>query len=350
MASETAAIAEGEWHPAGSSRSVPCRLVEDGERLVVCDQTQSELAGGSLSSLEISARVGRIPRRITFPDGSLFETGENDAVDRFLARAGRGRQGIIHWLEQFHPRLIAFVATTILLGALVYRIALPALVEVAVAVTPPIVPQIMSASTLETMDRTVLGPSKLNEALRGRVLDGFRRIAALSQGGEAAYALNFREGGPVGPNAFALPDGTLILTDELVELAGGDIEMIVGVLAHEIGHVEHKHSLRQFYRAAGVAGLVMLIAGDIGSGAEDVLVQGSGLLALSYSRAAEAEADRHSVALMIRAGFDPTAIARFFELLETKLHDRSETSIFSTHPGTSERRKAILEIAAERKD
>ncbi|MCG5479825.1 MAG: metalloprotease, partial [Ensifer alkalisoli] len=66
MASETAAIAEGEWHPAGSSRSVPCRLVEDGERLVVCDQTQSELAGGSLSSLEISARVGRIPRRITF--------------------------------------------------------------------------------------------------------------------------------------------------------------------------------------------------------------------------------------------------------------------------------------------
>ncbi|ASY61790.1 Zn-dependent protease with chaperone function [Sinorhizobium sojae CCBAU 05684] len=351
MASEAASIAQGEWHPAGSSRSVPCRLVEDGGRLVVRDDARAELAGGSLSLVEISARVGRIPRRITFPDGSLFETGENDAVDRFLARKGRGRQGIVHWLEQFHPRLIAFVAATILLGVLVYRVALPALVELAVAVTPPIVPQIMSASTLETMDRTVLGPSKLDETIRSQILEGFRRIAAHSQGGEAAYTLNFREGGPVGPNAFALPDGTLILTDELVELAGGDTEMIVGVLAHEIGHVEHEHSLRQIYRAAGIAGLIMLFAGDIGSGAEDVLVQGSGLLALSYSRAAEAEADRHSVALMMRAGFDPTAIARFFELLETKLHDSSDTSIFSTHPGTPERRKAILDlVAAERRD
>lgn len=330
---------------------MPCRLVEDGGRLVVCDDARAELAGGSLSSVEISARVGRIPRRITFPDGSLFETRENDAIDRFLAHKGRGREGIVHRLERFHPRLIAFVAATILLGVLVYRVALPALVEVAVAVTPPILPQIMSASTLQTMDQTVLGPSKLEEALRGRILDGFRRIAALSEGGEAAYTLNFREGGPVGPNAFALPDGTLILTDELVDLADGDTEMIVGVLAHEIGHVEHKHSLRQIYRAAGVAALIMLIAGDIGSGAEDVLVQGGGLLALSYSRAAEAEADRHSVELMIRAGLDPTAIARFFELLEAKLHDRSKTSIFSTHPGTPERRKAIMDlIAATRRD
>jgi Zn-dependent protease with chaperone function len=315
--------------------------------MVVCDQTGDELAGGGLSSVEVSARVGCIPRHITFPDGSLFETGDNNAVDRFLARKGRGSTGIIHRLEQFHPRLIAFVAATILLGVLIYRFALPALVEVAVAVTPPIVPHIMSASTLETMDQTLLGESKLDETRRGRILDGFRRLAALSEGGEAAYTLNFREGGPVGPNAFALPDGTLILTDELVELAGDDTEMIVGVLAHEIGHVEHKHSLRQIYRAAGVAALIMLIGGDIGSGTEDVLVQGGGLLALSYSRSAEAEADRHSVELMMKAGLDPTAIARFFELLETKLQDHSETSIFSTHPGTPERRKAILDLIAE---
>ena len=41
-------------------------------------------------------------------------------------------------------------------------------------------------------------------------------------------------------------------------------EMIVGVLAHEIGHVELEHSLRQIYRVAGMAGLIMLIAGDVG--------------------------------------------------------------------------------------
>jgi predicted Zn-dependent protease len=50
---------------------------------------------------------------------------------------------------------------------------------------------------------------------------------------------------------------------------------------------------------------------------------------------------------MMKAGLDPTAIARFFELLEAKLDDHSETSIFSTHPGTPERHKAILDLIAE---
>ncbi len=306
-------------------------------------ESGGELAGGILHSIEISPRVGRIPRRVTFPDGSLFETEDNDAVDRFLAGKGRAREGAVHRLERFHPRLIAFVAAAILLGALIYRSALPLLVEVAIAVTPPVVPNIMSASALETMDRTLLDKSKLDEARRNRIVEGFRRIASQSARGEAGYTLHFRGGGALGPNAFALPDGTLILTDELVELAGEDTEMILGVLAHEIGHVEHNHSLRQIYRAAGVTALIMLVAGDIGSGVEEVLVQGGGLLALSYSRSAEAEADRHSVELMMKAGFDPTAIARFFELLETKLDDRGGASIFSTHPSTPERRKVILD-------
>ncbi|MBB4184056.1 Zn-dependent protease with chaperone function [Sinorhizobium terangae] len=347
MASDNPIIALGEWHPAGSSRSVPSRLAEAGERLTVHDDAGAELSNGKLSAVEISPRVGAVPRRITFPDGSLFETSDNAAIDRFLTRKGRGREGIIHRMERFHPRLIAFVAAAILLGTLIYRLALPALVEVAVAVTPPVVPRIMSSSTLEALDRTVLGDSELDEARRGRILEGFRAIAAFSGRGKEDFTLNFRKGGAIGPNAFALPDGTLILTDELVELAGNDTEMIVGVLAHEIGHVELKHSLRQIYRAAGVAALIMLIAGDIGSGAEDVLVQGGGLLSLSYSRSAEAAADRHSVELMSKAGRDPTAIARFFQLIEMKLEDHSETSLFSTHPGTPERRKAILDLAAE---
>ena len=93
-----------------------------------------------------------------------------------------------------------------------------------------------------------------------------------------------------------------MVTDELIELAGDDTEVIVGVLAHEIGHVELEHSLRQIYRAAGVAGLIMMIGGDIGSGTEDLLVQGAGILSLSYSRGAESAADRHSVELMQKAG------------------------------------------------
>jgi Zn-dependent protease with chaperone function len=303
------------------------------------------LATAGSGRLDISARVGSIPRRLTFPDGSVFETWDNDGIDRHLVGKGRGGAGIVHWLEQFRLRLVIIVLLAFALGAAVYRWGVPALVEVAILTTPPIVPQLMAQGTLETLDRTAFSPTKLPEARRREIADGFARIAAQSPRGASAYTLNFRDGGLIGPNAFALPDGTLVITDELVTLAGGDTEMIVGVLAHEIGHVELEHSLRQFYRAAGMTGLIMLIAGDVGSSVEDVLVQGGGLLALSYSRAAEAAADRRSVELMAKAGYSPTAIARFFTLIEEKLGDRSGTSILSTHPGTPERKKEITDYA-----
>lgn len=347
MASDENTVCGGDWHPRDSSRSVPSRLIaRDGQVWAVADDGV-ELASAVFSQLDISPRIGSIPRRIEFPDGSLFETTDNAAIDGLHVANGRKRAGFIHGLERFHPSLLAFVVAVFLLSGLVYRYALPVLVEVAVAVTPPVVPRLMSASTLETLDHTVLGETKLDDAKRRAVSDGFARIALKSARGPSAYTLNFREGGTIGPNAFALPDGTLIITDELVGLADGDTEMLIGVLAHEIGHVELEHSLRQIYRAAGMAGLIMLIAGDIGDSVEDLLVQGSGLLALSYSRDAEAAADRHSVELMQKAGYDPTALARFFEVIEKEIGDTSDASILSTHPGTPGRRKAIREYGGE---
>ncbi|MGK6314042.1 M48 family metallopeptidase [Neorhizobium sp. DT-125] len=349
MASDDGVIARGEWHPANSSRSVPAELKQDGQRILAAEAA-FVLASAVPERIEFSPRVGSIPRRVTFPDGSVFETRENDAVDAYLRARHGARSGFIHSLERFHPRLIVFALAVILLAASIYRFALPVLVEVAVLVTPPFVPQMIGSGALASLDRTVLNPSQLPEAQRNEISKNFSRLAAFSEGGEAAYTLSFRDGGVIGPNAFALPDGTLILTDDLVKLAGGDEEMVLAVLGHEIGHVEGEHSLRQLYRAAGVAALVMLIAGDVGSGVEDILTQGGALLALSYSRSAEAEADRRSVELMLAAGYDPAALARFFAVLEEKLGDHGDTSIFASHPGTPQRQQVIRAYADELKN
>ncbi|SIQ53323.1 Peptidase family M48 [Rhizobium sp. RU20A] len=364
MASEERVIAEGAWHAEGSSHAVKARLVDAGDR-IACMAVATEgapgrmgtgdgpagegvppaLASAPFSSLQIWERIGRLPRRIAFPDGSVFETADNDAIDALMTARGRRGVSFVHRLERFHPRLILLAAGTFLLGGAVYRYALPLLVEIAVLVTPPVVPQIMAKSTLETLDRTVFDASRLDAETQARLTEGFRELAAEGARGAEGYTLNFRTGGAIGPNAFALPDGTLVMTDELVALADGDEEMLFGVLAHEIGHVDLKHSLRQLYRAAGVAGLIMLIAGDVGSGIEDLLTQGAGLVALSYSREAESEADRYSVTLMRQAGKDPAALARFFVVLSRKLGDTGNTSILSTHPGSPERRKAIEDLA-----
>jgi Zn-dependent protease with chaperone function len=340
-------IARGTWHPPRSNAAMGASLLADGLRVSIRLDDGSIVCRDDLKSIRVSDRVGSVPRRLNLHNESMFETPDNDAIDGLLKAHRADRTGWIAELEQFRPRLIAFVAVVFLFAGLIYRYALPALVEVAVLVTPPAVPQWLSSGTLASLDQTMLAPSKLSAAEQKTIRDGFNRIASFSTRGTAGYNLNFRDGGVIGPNAFALPDGTLVLTDQLVRMAGGDTEMILGVLAHEIGHVEKNHSLRQMYRAAGLAGLIMLIAGDIGSGGEEVLTDGAALLALSYSRSAESEADHISVQLMAKAGHDPAAIGRFFKMLEDKLGDKGGTNMLSTHPGTPERRKQIDEWAKE---
>lgn len=341
MVSDELEVARGTWHPPHSNAALAASLLADGMRLSIRLEDGSVVCRDDVKAVEVSDRIGNIPRRINLANESMFETSDNDAIDALLRAHKADRTGWIAELEQFRPRLVGFVVLVFLLAGLIYRYALPALVEVAVLVTPPVVPQWLSAGTLASLDQTMLSPSKLSAAEQKAIRDGFDRIAGFAAPGTTGYKLNFRDGGIIGPNAFALPDGTLVITDQLIRMAGGDTEMVLGVLAHEIGHVEKKHSLRQMYRAAGLAGLIMLIAGDIGSGGEEVLTDGAALLALSYSRGAESEADRISVDLMAKAGHDPAAIGRFFKLLEEKLGDKGGTSMLSTHPGTPERRRQI---------
>ena len=349
-------MARGHWHPPRSSLAIPARLVaEDGGFAVVGDDG-ARLAAGAPAEVAISDRVGRIPRRLTFADGSVFATGDNDAVDGLVAgfRAAAGGRGIggrvfgwVHRLEAFHPRLVVLAALVVVFLLAIYHYALPAMVEVAVIVTPPVVPELLSQGALSSMDQLVLDPSRLPESEQASIRDDFAALAAASSVGADGLRLLFRHGGAIGPNAFALPDGTVVLTDELVCFADGDRDLVLGVLGHEIGHVAGEHSLRQLYRAAGIAGLVMVIGGDVGGGVEDLLVQGGGLLSLAYSRDHERAADRYGVELMRKAGRDPAGLARFFERLEAE-HGAGEGPAFlSTHPGSPERRREILQQARE---
>ena len=336
----------GTWREENAGRGIAAVLGLAGGNLTVSDAASgTELASAPIPEADVSTRVGSIPRRVDYAGNGSFETADNDGVERLLKVLGK-RSSLIPELEKFRPRLIVLVVAVVALCFAIYRFAVPVLVEVAIAVTPPVVPKLMSQSVLASLDQAVFEFSDLTVAQRKPLLDGFAALAALSPGGTAGYTLHFRKGGIIGPNAFALPDGTVILTDELVNLAKDD-EMVLGVLAHEIGHVDKEHSLRQLYRAAGVTALVMMIGGDIGSGTEDLLVQGTGLLALSHSRSAETEADRNSVELMFKAGKDPAAIARFFELLRDKFDDKASNDFFSTHPATPERIEETRRYAEE---
>lgn len=360
MASEagpTISVA-GLWRPPTVGRAKAASLTIGGDGTVIASDRDSGgiFASAPFAAVAISERVGSIPRHITFPDRSVFETSDNDTVDHLVRPHAKRHFGFVHNLERFHPRLVVSAALVLAFCFALYRFALPVLVELAIVATPPVVPQLLSQGVLASLDEAFFEPTELSTGRRKTLADRFSAMSSLTPRGmdalvpaeTPAYRLEFRGGGAIGPNAFALPDGTIVLTDELVELAEDD-EMVLAVLAHEIGHVDLQHSLRQLYRAAGVTTLIMLIGGDIGSGTEDILIQGSALVSLSYSRGAEAEADRYSVELMHKAGHDPAAIARFFELLRDKLGDNTENDFLSSHPATPERiletRRYAREIA-----
>jgi beta-barrel assembly-enhancing protease len=141
-------------------------------------------------------------------------------------------------------------------------------------------------------------------------------------------------------NAVALPGGKVILFDGLVKQARSPDE-VAGVLAHEIGHVREKHVMQALLRQMGLAVVLGGIDGNSGA-----LV--NNMLAMSYSRESEAEADAHSMKALGRAAISPVATASFFERLsqmDGSANQREKgsgiTGYMSSHPLSRERKKAF---------
>jgi len=136
--------------------------------------------------------------------------------------------------------------------------------------------------------------------------------------------LVFREGGRLGANAVALPNNTIIITDELIEMAHSDQE-ILGVLAHEQGHLVERHSLQQGLTSLGLSVLYIAMTGD----SSDLLTSlPAAMIGANYSRKFEAEADMYALKLMDRKGIEVSHFANFLQRLsdETALEEKPKQS------------------------
>jgi predicted Zn-dependent protease len=143
------------------------------------------------------------------------------------------------------------------------------------------------------------------------------------------------------PNAFALPDNSIIVTDELIALAEHPDE-VTGVLAHEIGHIAHRHVMTNVVRNIGVGVFFDVVFGGAGVG-QAVAIASVNLAALRYGRDDETEADESGFDYLDRAGLNPAAVARFFDRI-AELEQEAGVSDFPTllasHPATAERAAA----------
>jgi Zn-dependent protease with chaperone function len=147
-------------------------------------------------------------------------------------------------------------------------------------------------------------------------------------------------------NAYALPGGLVVVNQGLLEKANDD--ELAGVLAHEIGHVMHRDSLRQVVHSLGLSAALSLVIGATGSdriiNIANVTGMAEKLENLNYSRQQEADADKFGVRLAVDADFRGAALMEFFAKLkdeEPNFQGNRMLSILSNHPMTEDRITAI---------
>ena len=336
-----AAPVEGRAFAPDRATETPARLSRDGGRLVLRDAGGAALHEAALDEIRSDAPLGRLERRLELPDGTVFLTGDGAGLDALLGPPEGSR---LHASERLHPRLALFAVAVLVAGAAIWRFGVPVLVSLAVWATPAALRGQMDTGTLIVMDQ-LADPTGLPPEREAEVRAIFADIVAAAPEPPpgAAYRLLLQDS-TLGMNAFALPAGTIVLTDELVDAVGDDRDAIAAVLAHEVAHVEQSHGLHAVYRAAALYAVIGLLAGDTGPILEDVVLEGNLLLSLAGSRAAEAEADRIGIALMRDAGYDPNGMARLFEVFLEEAGPGGGGWL-STHPGVAERIDGARQLA-----
>ncbi len=134
-------------------------------------------------------------------------------------------------------------------------------------------------------------------------------------------------------NAAALPGQQVVIFDGALREAE-DPDAMAGILAHEIAHVRRRHVTQALIRELGIGALIRLFAGDIGANAQQ-------LVALSYTRANEYEADGDAIAALERAGIDPRPTGALFAKLgeDEDAGGLGAVEFLNRHPATGDRAK-----------
>lgn len=332
-----------QWYDGQHARSQEVELSLAGQELVLALPAGGERRYAR-RSVTWPERTRHGVRQILLPDGGVVELSDAQAWEAWAGHHGLSEPLAVRWAASWRTALWATAALVLLLvGAGVWGV--PWVAER----SAPLVPQAVRAH----IDRLALGqlqsmgwlqPSKMPAGTTERLRAALDRMVA------AAYPADRRPQvrldihalpGWSGPNAFALPGGQIVISDALLEMLPGEGERfhpgVLGVLAHEVGHVHGQHGLRGLLASSSTALLLGWWIGDYSS----LLAAAPALLIRSgYSRAFEREADDEALRIMRAADVDPRGMVAFFSALKRRYPDRGQDMPsfgLATHPPDDER-------------
>ena len=306
---------QADYFDGLSARAQPVlvRVLADSKQIAF--EVRGETLIFSFDDCDIQAKLGNSKRLIDLSNGGRLEAQEISALESVITRKSSAVWRALHYLENHLAWVMLALLLTVFAGWGFLQYGVPKLAETVAKATPASMEIKLGEQVLKGLDHqygyfssTKTAPAR-QASISAALKDLCERV-----GNCPHYRLTFRDGGLIGANAFALPGGVMVVTDDLVTLSKNDTE-IVAVLAHELGHVQQRHAFRQSIQGV-LSGLIMAaITGDVSSVASGLPAV---LMQMQYSREHELEADGFALTALQKSCLPPRAFADILQRLENQ--------------------------------
>jgi Zn-dependent protease with chaperone function len=293
-----------------------------------------------VSEVTVDERLGRAPRRLRLADAAFCEVRDLVGLDALLASMGH-RDGWVDRMQRHLPSVLVALVACVLLALVAYRWGLPWAAAEGARRLPPAVGRALAAQALTVLDGGVLRPSKIDGNRRQALVAGFRGLR-LPEGGHPQSTLLFRRSPELGANAFTMPDGTIVLLDDLVSAIDSDAE-VLAVMSHELGHAHGRHGLQLLLRSSAVGAFWSFYVGDI---SQLLAAAPAALVQARYSQSLERQADDYGAAVLSNNGMSPALLADALKTLTALRPGSSKGGYLVSHPSTDERMEHLRVLAA----
>jgi Zn-dependent protease with chaperone function len=325
----------GELFDGITSQAHPVTARLDADQLRI--EGEAIALACPLDRIDLAPPVGAARGVVHLPEGRELHSADQAALAALAEALPRPHPE--RWARRLESRLVYAFAALLVSVLVVFaglRWGVPAVAQLASHTLPAGVDRHIGAESLALMEKFSLAPSRLpaarQQALASRLAGLCNRQAC------PPHHLLVRDSRMFGANAMALPGGTVIVTDALVELSR-DNDEVIAVIAHELGHVQHRHSLRLALQSIGAGAILVAVTGDIGSVTDLAAGLPSLLLRSGYSRDMEREADTYALGWLHTACISPR---RFADMLGRLDKTPSDTGLLDSHPGSRERIRPFL--------
>ncbi len=334
---------QGVYFDGKSSKAHSVSVVFDGGIIHICGEGDYPVLDIPVEDCTITPPLGKTIRSIKLPNGAQCETNNMKAVSALEHITGRNSgMRFVHFLENRWKTAAGALVGMALCIWLFITYGIPFFAQKIAYSVPPELTKEMSRQTIKILDRKFLKPSELDRGKTGKLQEEFQHLYNEIDAG-LNYRLEFRKSPYIGPNAFALPSGLIIMTDELVNLADNNREL-QAILVHEIAHVKKRHGLRSIIQSSGVFLLVSVLVGDITSITSTAASLPTLLARSGYSRKFETEADRIAATYFIQKGWGTGPYQAILLRITQNMRNYPGKSLLSSHPLTNERIKYLQDI------